>query len=125
MNVNKPLLPFAEAERRVESLLKSQGHRILARNFAIHNLGEIDIISLRNGVIFATEVKARQHENHDFGAETKFIRTKQRRIINTLYAYLAKQGQFDRPLALLAAEVFWDRQHTISKLVVRPWESGV
>ncbi len=113
--------PFQRAERYVEDLLLSYGHRILKRNYEVHNLGEIDLLSLYEGTIYATEVKARQQSGRYEATET-FLRSKQQRIYKTLYHYLRNQGQSDRPLGILAAEVYWDRNNRIREARIRPWE---
>jgi putative endonuclease len=45
-------------ERLAVSYLKSRGHRIIERNYSIHPIGEVDIISLSSdGVLVFVEVK--------------------------------------------------------------------
>ncbi len=115
------IAPFAAAERHVEKLLLSYGHTILARNYLVPKMGEIDLISFHGGTIYATEVKARQTKDQ-FGSSSRFTRAKQQKVIKTLYHYLARNRQQDRDLGLLAAEVFWDKDYVIRDCVIREWE---
>ncbi len=113
--------PFVSAERHVEKVLLSYGHIILARNYRVPRLGEIDLISLHKGKVYAVEVKARQVTDR-YGAESRFTAAKQQKVIKTLYRYLSDQHQTDRELGLLAAEIYWDRDFVIRDCSIHEWE---
>lgn len=66
--------------------LRKKHHRIIATNFRFRR-GEIDIISLHNNKLVATEVKTR--ETAQFGSPYAAVsRTKQRQIISVMNAFI-------------------------------------
>ena len=66
--------------------LKSQGYRILSRNFRFHK-NEIDIIAQDGKYLTFIEVKARKNPKHGFGYEAVNL-NKQRCIRKVAEAYL-------------------------------------
>lgn len=73
-------------ERLAVNLLKKKDHIILKQNFR-YRRGEIDIISLCNNQLIATEVKTR--ETKQFGAPFSAVsRGKQRQIISVMNAFI-------------------------------------
>ena len=111
---------YQRAERLVGRCLEKAGHVILAYNYSVHNIGEIDVISLCDGTLFATEVKARQVDTIS-ESERAFNRVKQQRVLRTFRIYLVSQGQTDRDLGLLAARVLWDSRNKIQSIQIDPW----
>ncbi len=69
--------------------LESTGHTILFQNFR-NSMGEIDIISLKDEVLYCTEVKFRTLSK-TFHPLTVFNATKQSRL-RKLYYYLLKEN---------------------------------
>ena len=111
---------YQQAERMVGRHLESAGQLILAYNYTVYNIGEIDVISFCDGTLFATEVKARQvHTISE--SERDFNRNKQQRVLKTFRTYLASQGQINRDLQLLAARVYWNRRNEVQSIQVDPW----
>lgn len=75
-----------EGERLAVDLLKKKKHRILQQNFRFRR-GEIDIISMFENQLVATEVKTR--ESAAFGSPHCAVsRSKQRQIITVMNAYI-------------------------------------
>jgi putative endonuclease len=75
------------AENRAESLLKSSGLSIVARNWRCRH-GEIDLIAQDGGTLVFVEVRSRRRA--DFGSAADSITAaKQRRIILAARQYLA------------------------------------
>lgn len=64
-----------KAEEKVAEYLKSQGHKILARNYRT-KFYEIDIVSATKDHVYFTEVKYRK--NHKYGDPLEFIDAKKR-----------------------------------------------
>ena len=75
-------------EDAVCTVLERRGHTIIERNYS-KAFGEVDIISVKDGFIVFTEVKARQHGSMVSGLEAVDGR-KRRRIILTADAYLTE-----------------------------------
>lgn len=74
-------------EKLAEKQLKKRGHKILEKNYSVHNVGEIDIISRQGEYIVFTEVKTR-NENYLFAPRMAVNKQKQGRIIRTAQYYL-------------------------------------
>ena len=75
-----------EGERLAVNLLKKKKHLILHENFR-YRRGEIDIISVFENQLIATEVKTR--ETAVFGSPHSAVsRTKQRQIISVMNAFI-------------------------------------
>ena len=81
-------------ERVAEAFLLAQGYEILERNWK-SPAGEIDLIAVDGEAIVMVEVKLRSR-----GAwgtpEEAVTSSKQRRLIQTAWAYLEKSGGMDR-----------------------------
>ena len=79
--------------------LKKRHHKILERNFSVHDVGEIDIISKDKDCIVFTEVKTRSR-NMLYSPREAVNTSKQQRIKNTAMSYIMKtncelQPRFD------------------------------
>ena len=75
-------------EARVAGYLEAQGYRILARNFRIHQQGEIDIIVQKDEYIACVEVKTRYSTTVPF---TQLVpRSKQQKIIQAARHFVQK-----------------------------------
>ncbi len=86
-------------EKLAVERLKEMGHKILCKNFSVHDMGEIDIISRQGEYIVFSEVKARS-VNYLYEPVYAVDSRKQSRIIKTAQYYLLKhkvslQPRFD------------------------------
>ncbi len=85
-------------EQLATDFLRKKQHRIIATNFRLRR-GEIDIISLCNNKLIATEVKTR--ETAQFGSPYAAVsRSKQQQIISVMNAFIEQsqrneEVQFD------------------------------
>ena len=85
----------AKGEEFAVRYLKSQGYRILARNYRIR-LGEIDIIAEQGTDLVFIEVKTRSDTL--FGSPLDSITTpKQRQLSKVALEYMSKKGCHNRP----------------------------
>ena len=76
-------------ERAAERALKSEGYRILERNFSTR-AGEIDFVAEEGGVLCFVEVKGRSADA--FGSPAEAVTPeKQRRLMRAAGAYLARR----------------------------------
>lgn len=83
--------PGQEAERLGDAYLRSQGLRILARNFRCKG-GEIDLIAEHAQIVVFVEVRLRSHV--DFGgAAASITPAKQRRVILAARHWLQTAGR--------------------------------
>lgn len=76
----------AQWEKTAESYLRSQGLKLLQRNFS-SRFGEIDLIMEENDTVVFVEVKYRKSSQHGSGAEAVTYH-KQNRISRTAGWYL-------------------------------------
>ena len=83
----------AHGEELALKHLAASGYRLLDRNWRWRQ-GELDLVVEKDGEIVFVEVKARR--SHAFGTpEEAVTRAKQRKLIQTAYAYLARHGRTD------------------------------
>lgn len=97
------------------SLLKKKGHKIIERNFSVHDMGEIDIISLKDNYIVFTEVKTRKN-NPDYLPREAVDSYKQRRIFKTAQYYMM-QHNVDLQPRFDVAEVFYDGNNYLINII--------
>ena len=75
-----------EGEALAVDLLQQKNHTVLCRNYR-YRRGEVDIISVHQNQLIATEVKTR--ETGAFGAPFSAVsRSKQRQIISVMNAFI-------------------------------------
>lgn len=80
------------SEDYVADYLVSRGATILARNFSVPRVGEIDIICSYAGKVLVIEVKSRD-VNERFGSPEEAVTpSKQKKIMQTMVAYCAEKG---------------------------------
>ncbi len=83
----------AHGEELAAKHLVASGYRLLDRNWRWRQ-GEIDLVAEKDGEIVFVEVKARR--SHAFGSpEEAVTRAKQRKLVQTAQAYLARRGSQD------------------------------
>ena len=85
-----------QAEHLAQQVLRSQGLRLVEKNFRC-KLGEIDLIFIDEDCLVFTEVRARTSNNvmDQFDSIDEF---KQRKIIRTAELFMLKNPQFDNYL---------------------------
>lgn len=80
-----------EGEQLAVNLLRKKKHTILTQNYR-YRRGEIDIISLHENQLIATEVKTR--ETAVFGSPYQAVsRSKQRQIISVMNAFIEQTNR--------------------------------
>ena len=75
------------SEDFVAKYLEQRGSKILARNFAVHNVGEIDIICEYKGKILVIEVKSRDSRERYGSPQEAVTKSKQQKIMRTALEY--------------------------------------
>lgn len=74
-------------EQRACTLIVQAGYEIVATNYTVAKVGEIDIIAHKDNALVVVEVKARQRSHYGRAVEMVTL-TKQRKIINALSYFL-------------------------------------
>lgn len=95
------------AETFVAEALETAGHRILARNYLVPGLGELDIVAEHQGVLRIVEVRARVPGPYGSGVDS-ITPAKLRRIRRATSVYLEHQHYLNKDIQLLAADVELD-----------------
>lgn len=93
------------AESCVAGYLSALGYQILARNFTIPRMGEIDIIARRGETVCFVEVKARSNPDPFGGMEGCISSRKLRRIRRCADIYLQHHREMDAPVRIIGAFV--------------------
>lgn len=100
--------------------LKKLGYKIIERNFKNHNgrqVGEIDIISQKNGELVFVEVKARNAEKYrDTLPEENITPAKLHKLSKTVHAYLRYKNKPDALYHFDAISVWIDSSRKVSKI---------
>ncbi len=89
------------------SFLKKKGHRIIERNFRVHKLGEIDIISEHKGKIIFTEVRTKSSRSF-CSPEESVGAIKKRKLILMADFYFATKKIWHKPYAIDGVFIEYD-----------------
>ena len=84
-----PKLFGDESENLATQFLEQEGFVIIERNYFARKLGEIDIISQKNGVLHFIEVKSGRA---DFDPIYNVTPAKMRKVVNSAYYYMKSKG---------------------------------
>lgn len=91
--------------------LVTEGYRIIVRNFAVHNVGEIDVVAQKDNVVHVIEVKTRRASNiRNYGAPESYItQSKMHKIRKCTNYLIARYGLYDNDIVFDAGSVVIDR----------------
>lgn len=95
-----------KAEDYVAKTLEKRGFKVIARNYSIHNLGELDIVLEKDSDIYVVEVKTR---NINSSIETPYEainKAKIRKLVNTTKVFIRQRELTDRNVHLVAGLVW-------------------
>ncbi len=104
-----------QAEASVAEELVTMGHRILARNFTVPGIGELDIVAEYRGILRIVEVRARVPGPYGDGADS-ITAAKRGRIRRAASVYLERHHYMNKDIQLLAATVELDTRGTIKSI---------
>ena len=106
------------AEEHAARYLRSQGYRVIERNYRAAT-GEIDLIAEHDGAVVFIEVKSRS--THDVAqARDSVTSSKQRRIARTAAAWLAAKGGRERMTRFDVVEVAITPEGRVEDISVIP-----
>ena len=111
-----------DAELAVAGIMERKGYRILARNYRVHRIGEIDLIAGRGDRLIFIEVKARRDTVRWGGPEAAIGSAKLKKIQRTAVCYLKEKHKMNHNIYFLAALVKLDRFGKPEKISFRPIE---
>ncbi len=92
-------------ENFAANYLENLGYKILARNYNVRYVGELDIVAQIDDTIVFVEVKTRSNDHFGTPAEA-VTKTKQKKIYNTAEVFQQRKEIFDQPCRFDVIEVF-------------------
>ena len=122
-NTNKTYLRTIgdRGEEVVAQYLVDRGFRIIARNYNVPGIGELDIVVEKEGVLYITEVKSRRNIGpFPHSAEAVDFR-KRKRLYNATRHFMAARGYFGRDIVFQIGCVTHDETGRILKVEVIPF----
>lgn len=111
----------ANGEEAAVEKLMVEGFKILKRNFAIHNVGEIDIIAEKDGDIHICEVRTRLNIGSYPDSAESVTGSKRKKVIRTAEFYLAKEGICDKNVVFDVIKVTHDKQGNVIRVEILPF----
>lgn len=109
------------SEDYVSRYLEGRGATILARNYAVHNVGEIDIICSYKEKILVIEVKSRDYRERFGSPEEAVTKTKQGRIMRTALEYCRENHVPLEKVSYFAAGVIHDLSGNVVDVKFTPF----
>ncbi|MBR3141853.1 MAG: YraN family protein [Clostridiales bacterium] len=122
-NTNKTFKQYigTKGEEAAAGLLKDRGYNILRRNYAVHNVGEIDIIAEKEGDIHIFEVRTRRNIGYYPDSAESVIARKRNRVIRTAERFICDSGLYDKNVVFEVIRVTHDEQGNILKIDFVPF----
>lgn len=102
-------------------MLESEGYKILRRNYAIHNVGEIDIIAEKDGEIHICEVRTRLNIGPYPDSTESVTRSKRNKVMRTAEFFVAENNLYDKNLVFEVVRVTHDKQGNIRRIDCVPF----
>ena len=102
-----------KGEMRACEILRENGFTILQRNYAVHNVGEIDIIAEKNKDIYIFEVRTRMNIGTYPDSAESVTGNKRSKIIRTAERYISENSLYDRNIVFEVIKVTSDAQGNI------------
>ncbi|OGN16425.1 MAG: hypothetical protein A3C88_01220 [Candidatus Yanofskybacteria bacterium RIFCSPHIGHO2_02_FULL_50_12] len=104
------------AEHYAAEYLKSKGYRIIGHNYR-KPWGEIDVISMKEGILIFVEVKANKKDLPGFEPELRVNHGKQFRMARIARTYLADyKYDPDQPWQLDVVSVAFNKEQGVAKI---------
>ncbi len=101
--------------------LKAEGFKILKRNFAIHNVGEIDIIAEKDGDIHICEVRTRLNIGYYPDSAESVTASKRKKVMRTTEFYLTNENIADKNVVFDVIKVTHDKQGNVLNVEILPF----
>ena len=110
-----------KGEDAAAGLLKDKGFNILRRNYAVHNVGEIDIIAEKDGDIHIFEVRTRRNIGDYPDSAESVTGRKKSKVIRTAERFISENELHDRNIVFEVIRVTHDAQGNILGIVFVPF----
>lgn len=109
------------AEDAVVSQMLRDGYRLLARNYAVYNVGELDSVFERDGDVYVVEVKARIEGNDYAAPEESISANKYRKLVKTAQIFVHRKRLYDSNIIFLIGAVTHNRDGLIQNVKIIPF----
>lgn len=108
-------------EDAVAQYLTKRGFRLIARNYNVQGVGELDLVFEKEGVLYITEVKSRMNKGpYPHSVEAVDFK-KRKRIFRTTRRFMAERGYYNRDIVFLLGCVTHDDNGEVRKVEVIPF----
>ena len=123
INRNKTFLRIIgdRAEDAVAQYLADCGFRLIARNYNVPGIGELDLVFEKEQVLYIIEVKSRRNDGPYPHSEEAVDFKKRKRIYRTAKRFMSERGYFGRDIEFLVGCVTHETDGQISKIEVIPF----
>lgn len=111
----------AQAESDVAAYFLAQGYTLLARNYRVADLGELDLVLQQDDLLTIVEVKAR-HSFRYGTPEAAVTRAKRRKLSKTALHFVQQYGLLNKRIQFLAAAVEIDNNGKSRSIRVVPFD---
>ena len=111
----------SKGEDAAVNALESKGFAILKRNYAVHNIGEIDIIAEKKMDIYVFEVRTRLNRGPFPDSAESVIRSKRNKVMRTAARFIDEQGYYDRNIIFEVIKVTHDEQGNVLEVEFVPF----
>ncbi len=111
-----------KAENAITSILLRRGFKLIARNFSVHNVGELDVVMRRNNTIYVFEVKSRLEGNSICEPIDAITISKRRKMERTTQILVNRLKLFDCNICYYAGLVTHNRDGIIQNIKIIPFE---
>ena len=110
-----------KGEDAAAGILEEKGFLILARNYAVHNVGEIDIIAEKSADIYIFEVRTRLNVGVYPDSAESVMYAKRMKVIKTAERFIEENGLFDKNIIFEVIRVTHDSKGNILRVDFVPF----
>ena len=110
-----------KGEDAAAGLLKDKGYNILRRNYAVHNVGEIDIIAEKDEEIHVFEVRTRRNIGYYPDSAESVVLRKRNKVIKTAERFINENDLYGRNVVFEVIMVTHDAQGNILRIDFVPF----
>ncbi|MBR3341985.1 MAG: YraN family protein [Clostridiales bacterium] len=111
----------ARGEDAAAGLLRDKGYNILRRNYAVHNVGELDIIAEKDGDIHIFEVRTRRNIGYYPDSAESVINSKRKKVMMTAERYIDENDLYGKNVVFEVIMVTHDEQGNIQRIDFVPF----
>ena len=109
------------AEDHIIDIFRSRGLKLIARNYEVHNVGELDAVFEGKDSVYVVEVRARK-DIPGYPAPSESVTAAKRRKIYKTTRYLVRQYDlYDRNIYFLVGQVTLDDRGLVQNVEFIPF----